>query len=80
MAVLKKSALGQGLGDLFARTDDDKAEQLSDGSTFADLPLHQISPNPHQPRTVFDEDDLNELADSIAEFGVLQPVVVRRSG
>lgn len=80
MAALKKSALGQGLGDLFARTDDDKAEQLSDGSTFADLPLHQISPNPHQPRTVFDEDDLNELADSIAEFGVLQPVVVRRSG
>ena len=58
MAVLKKSGLGQGLGDLFARTDDDKAEQLSDGSTFADLPLQQISPNPHQPRTVFDEDEL----------------------
>jgi len=62
MAVLKKSGLGQGLGDLFARTDDDKAEQLSDGSTFADLPLQQISPNPHQPRTVFDEDDLDKAA------------------
>lgn len=80
MAALRKSALGHGLGDLFARTDEDATEQLSDGSTFADLPLRQISSNPHQPRTVFDEDELRELADSIAEFGVLQPVVVRRSG
>lgn len=78
MAAVKKSALGQGLGDLFARTDDDKVEELRDGSTFAEVPLHQISPNPQQPRTVFDEDELNELAESIAEFGVLQPVVVRR--
>ncbi|MHA6513433.1 ParB/RepB/Spo0J family partition protein [Tessaracoccus sp. Z1128] len=80
MAVPKKSALGQGLGDLFARTDDDTVEQLRDGSTFEELPLKHISPNPHQPRTVFDEDELNELAESIAEFGVLQPVVVRRQG
>ena len=80
MAAMKKSALGQGLGDLFARTDDDTPEELSDGSTFAELPLGQITPNPQQPRTVFDEDDLAELADSIAEFGVLQPVVVRRRG
>ena len=78
MAAAKKSALGQGLGDLFARTDDNTVEELSDGSTFAELPLTQIAPNPQQPRTVFDEDDLNELAQSIAEFGVLQPVVVRR--
>ncbi|WP_331715978.1 ParB/RepB/Spo0J family partition protein [Tessaracoccus coleopterorum] len=77
----KQSGLGRGLGDLFARTDDDQeVKPLTDGSTFADLPLGQISPNPQQPRTVFDEDDLDELADSIAEFGVLQPVVVRRAG
>lgn len=80
MAANRKSALGQGLGDLFARTDDDATEALSDGSEFAELPVDRITPNPQQPRTVFDEDDLQELSDSIAEFGVLQPIVVRRTG
>ncbi|PFG21162.1 ParB/RepB/Spo0J family partition protein [Serinibacter salmoneus] len=47
------------------------------GASFAELPLDSIVPNPHQPRTVFDEDDLAELAASIREVGVLQPVVVR---
>ncbi len=75
----KTSGLGRGLGDLFARTDDqEESEQLEDGSTFAELPVGHIKPNPQQPRTVFDEDDLAELTASIREFGVLQPVVVRR--
>ncbi len=47
------------------------------GATYAELPLEQIVPNQKQPRTVFDEDDLNELATSIREVGVLQPVIVR---
>ena len=47
------------------------------GAQFADLPLDAIRPNPRQPRTVFDEDDLAELVHSIREIGVLQPVVVR---
>ncbi len=47
------------------------------GVTFADIPLDDIRPNPRQPRTVFDEDELAELVSSIAEIGVLQPVVVR---
>lgn len=76
----KTSGLGRGLGDLFARTDDEQPVALEDGSTFAEIPLEQISPNPHQPRTVFDEDDLHELSESIREFGVLQPVVVRKAG
>lgn len=77
----KTSGLGRGLGDLFARTDDqEESEQLEDGSTFAELPVGHIKPNPQQPRTVFDEDDLAELTASIREFGVLQPVVVRRVG
>ncbi|GAA5145294.1 ParB/RepB/Spo0J family partition protein [Microbacterium pseudoresistens] len=41
---------------------------------------HDIVPNPRQPRTHFDEDDLAELVHSVREFGVLQPVVVRRNG
>lgn len=79
MMAGKQSGLGKGLGDLFAKTDDEPVV-LNDGSTFAEVPLGQIKPNPQQPRTVFDEDDLQELADSIAEFGVLQPVVVRKVG
>lgn len=48
------------------------------GATFAELPVDSIRPNPRQPRTVFDEDELAELENSIKEIGVLQPVVVRR--
>ena len=47
------------------------------GTAFGMLKLDTISPNPRQPRTVFDEDDLDELVTSIQEVGVLQPVVVR---
>ncbi len=47
------------------------------GTTFAEVPLAWIIPNTRQPREVFDEDELEELAASIREVGVLQPVVVR---
>jgi len=47
------------------------------GATFAEVPVGQITPNPKQPRQVFDEDALAELVHSVREIGVLQPVVVR---
>ncbi|WP_432537214.1 ParB/RepB/Spo0J family partition protein [Kineococcus arenarius] len=47
------------------------------GARFAEVPIGAITPNPRQPRTVFDEDELAELVHSISEIGVLQPVVVR---
>ncbi len=47
------------------------------GAHFAELPVASIRPNPKQPRVNFDEDELQELIDSIREIGVLQPVVVR---
>ncbi|WP_454050527.1 ParB/RepB/Spo0J family partition protein [Cellulomonas sp. Marseille-Q8402] len=47
------------------------------GVSFAELPVGSIRPNPKQPRTVFDEDALEELVGSIREIGVLQPIVVR---
>ncbi|MCP3755036.1 ParB/RepB/Spo0J family partition protein [Streptomyces sp. TBY4] len=50
------------------------------GATFAELPMDSITPNPRQPREVFDEDALAELVTSIQEVGLLQPVVVRQSG
>lgn len=49
------------------------------GATFAELPMDSITPNPRQPREVFDEDALAELVTSIQEVGLLQPVVVRQS-
>lgn len=48
------------------------------GAHFAELPLDSITPNPRQPREVFDEDALAELVTSIREVGLLQPVVVRQ--
>lgn len=50
------------------------------GAYFADLPVTQISPNPRQPRQAFEEDAMAELVHSVKEIGLLQPVVVRRTG
>lgn len=62
-----------------AKTDDEKQSLVPvPGATFADLPVDVITANPHQPRQVFDEDDISELAASIKEVGLLQPIVVRR--
>lgn len=48
------------------------------GGYLVELRLSDVGPNLHQPRTIFDEDDLRELAESIKEVGVLQPIVVRK--
>ncbi|MCH4209529.1 ParB/RepB/Spo0J family partition protein [Bifidobacterium sp.] len=48
------------------------------GGYLAEIKVSDVGPNLHQPRTVFDEDELKELADSIQEVGVLQPIVVRK--
>lgn len=47
------------------------------GGRYREIPIDQVHPNPRQPRQVFDEDALAELAHSIAEFGLLQPIIVR---
>ncbi|MCX4963405.1 ParB/RepB/Spo0J family partition protein [Streptomyces sp. NBC_00654] len=52
----------------------------SAGAYFAEVPIGSITPNPRQPREVFDEDALAELVTSIKEVGLLQPVVVRKVG
>ncbi|MFF3599415.1 ParB/RepB/Spo0J family partition protein [Kitasatospora indigofera] len=65
-----------------AAAEPEAATQLApvDGARFAELPLDSITPNPRQPREVFDEDKLAELVASIKEVGLLQPVVVRQVG
>ncbi|MFJ9571834.1 ParB/RepB/Spo0J family partition protein [Streptomyces bacillaris] len=55
-------------------------ETATSGAYFAELPVGSITPNPRQPREVFDEDALAELVTSIKEVGLLQPVVVRKLG
>ncbi|MET7659230.1 ParB/RepB/Spo0J family partition protein [Streptomyces sp. NPDC055059] len=62
--------------DLFGGPVD--APEASAGAYFAELPIDAITPNPRQPREVFDEDALAELVTSIKEVGLLQPVVVRQ--
>ena len=63
-----------------SKKDDKPVEELKpvEGGYLAELKLSDIGPNVHQPRTIFDEDELNELAASITEVGVLQPIVVRK--
>lgn len=72
MAEKKKGGLGKGLDALFI---DNSIEEESDSPLM--LKIYEIEPNRDQPRKDFDEDALNELADSIAEHGVLQPLLVR---
>jgi ParB family chromosome partitioning protein len=59
---------------------DQPATNAVAGARFAELPVETISPNPRQPREVFEEEAMAELVHSIKEIGLLQPVVVRRVG
>ena len=72
MAKKKLGGLGKGLDSLFAELPD-----ISDEPSSSTLPLREIEPDPEQPRKRFDEDALNQLADSITENGLLQPIAVR---
>ncbi|HET6165781.1 MAG TPA: ParB/RepB/Spo0J family partition protein [Marmoricola sp.] len=63
-----------------AATDSSLGLTTVDGAYFAELPVASISPNARQPRQVFDEEAMAELVHSVKEIGLLQPVVVRRSG
>jgi ParB family transcriptional regulator, chromosome partitioning protein len=74
----KKNALGRGLSALIA--DEETGSRNNSPSGHDDLDLSLIEANPFQPRTRFEEESLNELAASIRELGVIQPVIVRRKG
>ena len=69
--ALKKSGLGKGLDSIFAEND------TEDKNSVVMLKVHEVEPNRSQPRKDFQEEALAELADSIAQHGVLQPIVVR---
>lgn len=70
----RKSGLGRGMDALFV---DNSVEELADEKSVVTLNLSDIEPNKQQPRQYFDDEALSELADSIKEHGVLQPLIVR---
>lgn len=69
-----KSRLGKGLGELFG--ENYFLDGMMDGETSSNILIEDIIPNPHQPRKNFDIEQLQELADSIKEHGVITPVIV----
>jgi ParB family chromosome partitioning protein len=75
--MARRSGLGKGLSSLIPSQADGGVAAVGDAPYLAELPVERISPNPHQPRVHFDEETLVDLAASIAEVGVLQPVLVR---
>lgn len=82
----QKAALGKGLGALISDASDmafnrqAKSEHPASPAAIAGIPVEKIETNPFQPRSTFDEDLLNELAESIKTMGVIQPITVREAG
>lgn len=80
----KKKALGKGLEQLFSNSviDFDNFEQEvieENKKDVTEISIDDIRSNPYQPRKTFDTESLNELAKSIAEYGVVQPIIVKKS-
>ncbi|MFN5317762.1 MAG: ParB/RepB/Spo0J family partition protein [Bacteroidia bacterium] len=82
----KRNALGRGLGALLASPETDITTRTAANNDvhavggISNLPVNQIEANPFQPRSFFEEEALNELAESIRHMGLIQPVTVRKMG
>ena len=76
----RKKGLGRGLGSLLKEEDLNITADKSTGEKVFYVDINKISPNKEQPRRNFDEEALNELADSIKQIGVIQPITVKSSG
>jgi ParB family transcriptional regulator, chromosome partitioning protein len=76
--TMQKKVLGRGLGALIPARNIDAAPPVTDG--LMQLSLDRIAPNPYQPRKTFNEASIDELARSVREHGIVQPLVVTRAG
>lgn len=74
--MASQKGLGKGLGALLG----DYMEPEGEESAYRLLPLHRVEPNPDQPRQDFDQEELEALAESIRQHGILQPLTVRETG
>ena len=86
MATTKKKKLGKGLDAIFGETQGgdlqsmiEAIEKKAPEMTQVQIPLNEIRPNPYQPRKHFDQEKLNELAQSIKEHGIFQPIILKAS-
>ena len=87
METNKRKALGKGLEQLFSNESLysnpletlDEMSQNASKDDIVEIDLSELRSNPYQPRRVFDEDKLRELAESIKEFGILEPIIVTKS-
>ena len=82
----KKKALGKGLEQLFSNSvidfnsfEEEVTKEAEEKGNVVTISLDKIVTNPYQPRKVFDEEALNELASSIKEYGVVQPIIVKKT-
>ena len=81
----KRRALGRGLEELFNIEDinynkiEEKIMETADESEIKEIPIDKLRVNPYQPRKTFNEESLKELAESIKEHGVIQPIIVKKS-
>ena len=82
----KRKALGKGLEQLFSdesftfeELENDIIDTAKKNNEIIEIDLNELRPNPYQPRKVFDEESLNELASSIKEHGVFQPIIVKKT-
>lgn len=80
----KKKALGRGLEELFSTevldfdTFENNIMENVSSNDIEEIPVSEIRPNPYQPRKTFNEEALRELADSIKNYGVFQPIIVKK--
>lgn len=74
--AIKRSALGRGLDALITMDD----LKTGGSSSISEIELSKIKPNPDQPRTIFEEESLEELATSIRALGVIQPITLKETG
>ena len=74
--MASQKGLGKGLGALLG----DFMEVPPEDSAYRMLPLHRVEPNPEQPRQDFDQEELEALAESIRQHGIIQPLTVRETG
>ena len=84
---MKPRGLGKGLSALFSETEEDYGKSLifeeetaQSGQSVSEVDISSVFANPNQPRKVFDEGALNELASSISKHGVIMPIIVNKSG
>lgn len=76
--MAKKTGLGKGLDALFSMPIEEEVQQVAGNDGVVKLNINEIEPNVHQARKLFDEEAIEDLANSIKEYGVIQPIIVAK--